>query len=325
MPSKNEGKNRQPVIDKRTREKIKKEVYAEINEDIKKEVAQNVINDVELMMDVDYKNDLKERVTAELIEDIKEDVKSEQKRIYRSKNFKIFRMYIYIILLLAAAVFMIYKLYVNGDLDILDKITTKADVKTTVTTTKEVKDLAYYMTKYGNILDNVVITDVELVKGSYNLKDVSITTKLAMAYKTVSSNDIAVDGIINKISAETIEKAYVSIFGSKDDLIHQNFSVDGINFAYSTADNQYVAVVYNNKETKVVNSITNIYEENDKLVVEAYTAAVINNGLYNVTNTTDKVKDYVEGENISSLKDKLTKVTYKFKNINGKYYLESIN
>ena len=38
-----------------------------------------------------------------------------------------------------------------------------------------------------------------------------------------------------------------------------------------------------------------------------------------------KVKDYVEGENISSLKDKLTKVTYKFKNINGKYYLESIN
>ena len=322
MPNNKKG----PVIDKGVRNKIKKEIYAEINEDVKKEVAENVIKDVEFMMDVDYKNDLKERVTAELIEDIKNDVKVEQKRIYRAKNFKIFRLYIYIILLLAAAIFMIYKLYVNGDLDVLDKITTKANTKTSqVVTTKEVKDLAYYMKNYGDILDNVIITDTELVKGSYNLKDVSVTTKLAMAYKTVSSNDIVVDGIINKISAETIEKAYTNIFGTKDDLIHQNFSVDGINFAYSATENQYVAVVYNNKETKVVNSIYNITEDKDTLVVEAYTAVVINNALYNVNNTNDKIKDYVEGENISTYGDKLTKVKYKFQNIKGKYYLDSIN
>lgn len=331
MPKKEEKKvtkpvaKKEPVINNKVKEKLKKEIYAEINEDVKKEVAEKAISDVELMMDVDYKNDLKERITNELIEDIKSDVKVEQKRIYRAKNFKIVRLYIYLLVLIAAAVFLIYKLYVNGDLDILNKITTKKENTTSLVTTAEVKDLAYYMSKYSNILDNIVISEPTLITGTYKMKDVSMSTKLAMAYKALNSNDIVVDGIISKVSQDSIASAYENVFGTKDDIIHQNFVVDGINYAYSLGDGQYIAITKDMKSVKVVNSITNITEVDDKLVVEAVSAVVKDGQLFNANDLVNKVKDYVEGENIASIQDRLTKVRYTFAKIDKKYYIESIN
>lgn len=318
-------KKTEPVISNKVKEKLKKEIYSEINEDVKKDVAEKAMSDVELMMDLDYKNDLKERITNELIEDIKNDVKVEQKRIYRSKNYKIVRLYIYLLLLIAAAVFLIYKLYVNGDLDILDKITTKPADTTKVVTTQQVKDLAYYMNKYSNILDNIVINDSTLLTGTYKIKDVNISIKLGMAYNALNNNDIVTDGIISKFSGEALENAYESVFGSKEGLTHQNFVLNGINYAYSLGDNQYISINTNKNEVKVINSIINIYEENSKLIVETVSGVVSNNQLFNANDLVNKVKDYADGENISVYQDKLNRVKYTFIKVDNKYIIDQIN
>lgn len=318
-------KKAEPVISNKDKEKLKKEIYSEINDDVKKEVAEKAMTDVELMMDINYKNDLKERITTELIDDIKNDIKVEQKRVYRSKNFKIVRLYIYLLILIAAAVFLIYKLYVNGDLDILDKITTKPANTTNVVTTQQVKDLAYYMNKYSNILDKIVINDPSLITGTYKLKDINVTTKLGIAYNALNNSDITNEGIISKFSSEALEKAYETVFGSKEDLVHQNFELNGINYAYSLGENQYISITTNKNEVKVINSIVNIYEENDKLIVETISGVVANNQLFNANDLNTSIKNYAEGENISVYQDRLTKVKYSFVKVNNNYIIDQIN
>lgn len=319
----NKNKNDQ-VIDKKTKEKLKKEILEEIDTDIKKDICEKVVEDVKNMMDLEYKDRLKENISSEIIEDIKNNIRKEQNKLNRRKTFKIIRLYIYIILLCAASILAIYRLYITDNLSLLKKRETT--VMTTSTTTTIIKDLNWYISNYGDLINKLHFTNFELLKGSYNIKEISISDKLAMVYKNLPTDVIHVEGIIYTIEEADIINAYQELFGSAEDYIGADFDVDSLSFAYSISNKNYISVAKKNiNEEYVVNKIVDIKESNDILTIEAYIGIIKDNKLYSVLDLDTAVVDYKTGTDLSLYKEELTEMEYHFKKIEGKYYIDAIN
>ena len=142
MDSKKDVNNKQKsYLTKKEKENIRKGVLEEINDEVRSSLCENVLNDVNERINEEYKENLKETISSEIINDIKENIKEDEKKMSRRKNFKIVRLYIYILLLMAGSIFLIYKLYVTGNLDVVKDI--KISTTTTTTTTALVKDLKW--------------------------------------------------------------------------------------------------------------------------------------------------------------------------------------
>lgn len=109
------------VLDKKTKENLKKEIMSEINSDVKKEIAQGIVNDVKKQIDDEYKEELKRQISDEVIVDVKENIKREQNKLNRRKTFKIIRLNIYLIVLFVFSLFLIYRLYKTDNIAILKK------------------------------------------------------------------------------------------------------------------------------------------------------------------------------------------------------------
>ena len=182
------------------------------------------------------------------INDIKENIKEDEKKMSRRKNFKIVRLYIYILLLMAGSIFLIYKLYVTGNLDVVKDI--KISTTTTTTTTALVKDLKWYMNKYGNILDNIKIDNVSLLKGNYDISKIDVKDKLAIAYNNLSSDSITKDGMIYSVKEEDLKKYQKS--SSYEDLVSKyNTLKNNVSEAESRIKEHNDKVIMLDKENKI--------------------------------------------------------------------------
>ena len=325
MDSKKDVNNKQKsYLTKKEKENIRKGVLEEINDEVRSSLCENVLNDVNERINEEYKENLKETISSEIINDIKENIKEDEKKMSRRKNFKIVRLYIYILLLMAGSIFLIYKLYVTGNLDVVKDI--KISTTTTTTTTALVKDLKWYMNKYGNILDNIKIDNVSLLKGNFDISKIDVKDKLSIAYNNLSSDSITKDGMIYSVKEEDLKNSYVAIFGSEDGYESSSFQVDGVVFAYSVSNASYMAVA--NKENaseNILMEITNIKEEDGELVVDCITALVKESKLYNINNLDVALKDYNSGESLKTSENSLSKNRFTFKLINDKYYISSIS
>ncbi len=325
MDSKKDVNNKQKsYLTKKEKENIRKGVLEEINDEVRSSLCENVLNDVNERINDEYKENLKETISNEIISDIKESIKEDEKKMSRRKSFKIVRLYIYILLLMAGSVFLIYKLYVTGNLDVVKDI--KISTTTTTTTTALVKDLKWYMNKYGNILDNIKFDNVALLKGNFDVSKIDIKDKLAIAYNNLSSESISKDGIIYSVKEEDLKNSYISIFGSEEGYSSSSFQIGGVAFAYSLSNATYMAIA--NKDIvsdSILTEITSIKEENDELVVECITGLVKDNKLYNINNQEVALKDYSSGESLKSSESNLSKNKFTFKLINDKYYISSIS
>lgn len=310
-------------LTKKEKENIRKGVIEEINDDLRKELCDSIMSDINDRINDDYKDNLKETISNELIVDIKESIKADEKRLSRSKSFKIARLYIYILLLIACSLFLVYRLYVTGNLDVIKEI--KTDI-TTTTTTQEVKDLKWYMNKYGNILNNIKIDNVELLKGNYDFNKVDIKDKLAMAYKNLSDEQIVKDGMIYTVKDEDLKTSYKNIFGTENGYVSTSFKVDNVNFAYSSTNASYISIVNENiSGNDIKMEITDIKGSDEVLEVTAIIALVKDNKIYNINDLNTEIKAYNSGESLKTIENSLSKLTFTFKKIDNNYYINTVS
>lgn len=311
------------VLDKKTKENLKKEILNEINTDVKKEIVETFVEDVKNSIDSEYKEKIKRQISDEVIEDVKTNIKREQNKLNRRKTFKIIRLNIYLIVLFAFSLFLIYRLYKTDNLAILKKNTTTT---TTQTTTTVIKDLNWYINNYGYLINNLHFTNFELLKGNYNIKEIPAADKLAMVYKTLGTNVISVEGTIYTIDEEHIINAYQELFGSIDDYVGTDFTVDSLNFAYSVSGKKYISVAKKNEKIEfVVNKIMDIKENNDTLTIDAYVGVVKDDKLYSILDLDNELAEYRSGSDLTVYRESLTQIQYKFKKIDGKYYIDAIS
>lgn len=316
-------KDNDTVLDKKTKEKFKQDIMEEINTKYKDEICSSIADDVKKTFDYEYKEEIKNQISSEIMVDIKKDIAKEQKKINRSKSFKIFRLYIYILVLLGAACYMIYCLYKTDNIDILKtKGVTTTTTTSSTTTTTIIKDLNWYLKEYAGLLDNLKINDYNLVKGNVVIADLSNDTRLSLAYQLLNKDDIVIDGIINTIDEKVMTDAYEKLYGSLDGYTATNFVVGDLNYGYSSNNKAFIAI---NRDTSVLETITNkiidIKEENDEIVITSIVAVIKDNKVFSVENLTDPVGD---NGDLNLYANSLTTVDYIYKKIGNNYYINRI-
>ena len=116
------------------------------------------------------------------------------------------------------------------------------------------------------------------------------------------------------------------MFGNISDYIGAYFDVDSLSFAYSTSNKAYISVAKKNTNVEyVVNKIVDIKENNDVLTIDALIGIIKNDKLYSVLNLESELAEYKKGSDLSLYKDDLTEIQYRFKKIDGKYYIDAIS
>lgn len=315
------AKNNDEVLDKKVRARLREDILSEINSTVKDDIVETVANDVRATFNNTYKNEIKEEIKKDIVDDIKESVRKDQLKLSRRKSWKIFRLDIYIILLIACSLVLVYRLYDSGNLTLPVKERTTSTTTTTTTSTI-VHDLAWLKGKYGYLLNNVHILNLDLLKGEFSTEKISNADKLAMVYKTLSSKDIVREGIISTIKAEILENKYNELFN--DNLFkNDNFVVDGLNYAYSDSTSTYIAIgeASVNKD-ELIYDIVDIKEDGNKVIISSYVGLNRENKIYNINNLEESVKD--NSRDISDVLEKLTKVDYTFEYANGSFHLTKI-
>ena len=317
------AKNNDEVLDKKVRARLREDILSEINTSVKEDLVETVANDVRDTFNSKYKNEIKEEIKRDIVDDIKESVRKDQIKLSRRKSWKIFRLDIYIILLIACSLVLVYRLYDSDNLTLPAKMTKPTESTTTTKqTTTEIHDFSWLKNKYSYLLNNVHIMNLDLLKGEFNTEKISNEDKLAMAYKNISSKEIQKEGIISTIKGEILENKYNELFN--DNLFkNDNFTIDGLNYAYSESTNSYIAIGEGIISTdEIIYSIYDIKEDGNKVVISSYVALNRDNKIYNINNLEESVKD--NSRDITDLLDKLSKVDYTFEYANGTFHLVKI-
>ena len=314
------------VLDKKTKEQIRQELLEVINTKVKDQLVETVANDVKETFDAEKKEEIKEEISQELIIDIKEEINKEQKKLTRKKSFQVFRLKFLILLLIAVIVFLVYRLYLLGGIDLLNKVNIPGIEQVTTTTQVVNKDFDYYLEKYGYLVNSFNVTNLELLKGTYNISDVDITDKLAMVYNSLGETDIVKEGIIYSVSNDVMKNSYIKLFGSEEGYRTSNFYVNGISYAYQESTTSYLAIVTGTitKANEFLYEIESIKEDGTNIVITTKVGLVKDEELYNVfdvNNSLGKVSELKKSDYL----DKLSVVEYTFKKINNKYYINSIS
>lgn len=340
MPNKNDNnknekrKNNNHKHIQKAKKELEVNIIEEINDSMKQEITEEIVQDIKNAFDKEYKDGLKNEIKTELIDDIKKDIQKEQRKLSRSKSFKIFRLYLYFFVVVACLFYLIYRLYVTDNLNVINEKYTKK----TTTTTKlietdvtepiqdTVKDLNYYIEHYGYLLDNLKISNVELVNGKYSVEDISLSDRLTMAYGSLDSSDILIDGLIYSVSADRLSEAYKKIFGSIDEYIETNFVVRGLSFTYSVANDCYMAI--GNEDTSmsyVSHVLLDIKEEGNDLIFSTKAYVIKNGSIYSAKNLNYRLGTVTDNFDITSIQNMLSSVEYRFTASNNGYRLVSIS
>lgn len=326
MVKKKDSKVNDIKLTEKEKKKIKENIMDEIKDDLTVELSKTLVNEVNKSFDVDYKEELKSRISDEISEDIKSDFEKEEKRKVRGKNFKILRLYLYIIILLCIIGFVFYKMYKTDNLDIIGiKKLGKSGINiTTPTTTEEDNKKAQLLEKYKDILDNIKIKSTFYINGDILVENLTTQEKFVLAYNTLSESAIEKDGSFYTLESSKLENAYKNLYGL-DDYQAMDFSCDGKDFKYSTKTNYYLAL--NETETDNVDVIMNIesVDENDEYVyVDVITAIHKGDFIYSKNNLNASVTKYKDTLDLKQYKDKLTTNRVVFKKVLNKTYLSAI-
>ncbi|MCH5167771.1 MAG: hypothetical protein J1F35_07805 [Erysipelotrichales bacterium] len=330
MPSKSE-KTKTVKNNKKTRKELEIEIIEEINNSMKEEITQDIVHEIKKSIDREYKDEIKNEIRTEIIDDIKKDIQKEQKKLSRSKTFKIFRLYLYLLVVVACLLFILYRLYTTDNLTIINKkiirpTNTTITVNANEKVTEEVKDLEYYTRNYGYLLENLKISNVELVRGNYNFEEISLTDRLTLAYGSLNDEDIILDGIIHSVSEDKMRETYQTLFGTLDGYNLESFVVRGLNYAYSSVTNSYMAVGNEDATVSYVNNIViDIREEGETIVFDAKAYVIKNNYVYSANNLNSRLMSADEDMDLSKIQNRLTSVEYRFTKAENGYRLVSIS
>ena len=287
--------------------KINKELDRK-KEDILKEVEDKK---EEVIKELDSKIESKVEVA------VNEKIKTYEKKIVKTKNYKILRRDIVIIILLGLIIYAGYYMYKN---DYLNIIINKNNVITPNNPQEETKyDSAYYIKNYGYLINNIFINDNELLdifkKDLITTNDISNSLKLKISYFNIKNKQNDDGNII--FSKEDILSSYQTIFN--DTVINnETFTYNNTRFIYY--NNMYIGYELPNEELNIKYNIYNSYLKDKDLVFELVVGRVVDNNIINIYD--DRIMEY--NGNINDYQGLLTKYSIIFTNNNDKYYFNKI-
>jgi len=310
--------------------KLKTAIIKDVQNDIESDIRTNLTKKIGEDLFSTYTISEKDRIKQELTEEIKEDVKKriikEEALLSRKKSLKIFRLSIYIIVLLAAIAYGVYRLYKTDSLVLLNKdyvqtTTASGETVTTVTTTKTVDELK---DKYSYLVNKLYIDDINVLLGNKTVAELNPGERLAIAYYSLTNTDVTRDGRITTVSAEKLEENYKNIFGNNALYTNTDFTANGINFAYLTSQNSFFGISDNAEyERNIESEILDIVEENGNVKITLVVGLKKDNNLYSLNNLNNPiVTNYASS--VMDYKDSLTKVEYTFNNSEGALRLNKI-
>ncbi len=321
----------------------KDEITKEIISDIKKELTETkktlkneIINEIRFEANTVVKDDIKEQLIIDVGNEIKDSIRREQKNIIRSKNFKIFRKNIFILILLAIIVYFGYCLWdVKYFWFMKDNKTTTKEVSKKIEEKEEVvKDKAWYIENYGYLLDDMKL-DLSydnpniyyLYTNNFDKSNIKDTIKLNLAYKFIS--DKHETDYNYTIYEDDMKNAYIKLFGSLDNYNPTSFTVGCMQFYYNGNDRLYTAYKFtcdSSNPLHIKEEIKDMYEDNGKIIIETVMGVYSDyKYLFNYSNLYNAVAiDFDESKSVLDYEDNLNTYKYTFnKNDNG-YYFESI-
>ena len=337
MPNKNEKKkNNKPILPEEVikitdadKKRIKEDVISEVKEDLRQDLVKKVSEDVFSLYTISEKDRIKNELTEEIKEDVKKRVVREEALLSRKKSLKIFRLSVYIIVLLVAVGYGIYRLYKTDNLMILNKdyepTTTAAYVNPSEPTTKKVKTLDELKNNYAYLMDKIYVSDINILMGEHTIAELSASDRLVLAYNSLIASDITRDGKVFTVSNNTLQSAFDNLFGTNATYQTADFNVDGLAYTYLNSQDRYFAISDSYDNTRDIQSeIVDIVDETDYVIIKEVVGYVKDNKLYALNDLNNPI---VTGYSSSVLdyKDSLTSVEYTFNKVNGSYKLFKIS
>ncbi len=306
---------------------IIKEVKPDIENDIRTDLSKKISEDLFSTYTISEKDRIKQELTDEIKEDVKKRIVKEEALLSRKKSLKIFRMSLYIIVLLAAVGYGVYRLYKTDNIDVLDyrytnPTTEASEVVTTVATTKTVDELK---DKYSVLVNKLYIDDVNVLLGNKTVAELNPSERLTIAYYSLTNTDITRDGKVYTVAANKLEEAFKNIFGNNALYTNTDFTANGVKYAYLSSQDTFFGISDKAETERTMQSeILDIVEGNGIVKITMVVGYVKDNNLYAlndlnnpiVTNYASSVLDY---------KDSLTKVEYTFNNSDGAFKLSKIS
>ena len=328
----------------KNKEAIKKEIISDVKKEInevKKTLKSDIVKEIRFEATTTVKDDIKQQLILDVNNEIKDNIRKEQKQIIRSKNIKLFKKNVFILILIGLVVYFGYCLWDARYFDFMkDKTTTTTSKKTAPkdTTTKEdviIKDKAWYIENYGYLLDTTKL-DLSmdnpnvyyLYTGNYDKSSMKDTIKLNLAYKYVENKKET--DYNYTISENDMKDAYAKVFGSNDNYNPSSFVVGCMQFYYNSADKTYSAYKFTcdtSNPLHIKEEIKDMYEEGDKIIIETVMGVYNENNkyLFNYTNLYSSVAtDFDENKSTLDYETSLSTYKYTFSKIKDKYYFESI-
>ena len=299
----------------------KKEVKNDIDlSKINKELdskKENIIKEVEDKKE-DIIKELDNKIESKVEVAVNEKIKTYEKKIVKTKNYKILRRDIFIILLLGLIIYAGYYMYKNNYFNI--SINKNNVINTPIDSQEEVKyNSTYYIKNYHYLVDNLFINDIELLdifkKDIVTSNEISNTLKLKISYYNINNKQNDNGNII--FNEEDILTSYQNIFNDKV-INNETFTYNNTRFIYY--NKMYIGYDLNSNDINIKYNIYNSYKKDDNLVFELVVGKVVDNNIINIYN--DSIMEY--NGNINDYQELLTKYSITFTNNNDKYYFSKI-
>ena len=184
------------VVDKKTVEKYRKELLEEFDknykEDLVKQISEEVTKEVNAKFDREQRLKIIDDVTTDVKDEIKNQVYKEERKLTRIKSFKIFRLSLYILILLAAVGYVAYRLYKTDSFELLKfdyepkKELPAPKIGEDNQPSKEpengnTENKVDYKELYGDMINSFKIYDYSVYKKGAKVNDLTNVQKLQMA------------------------------------------------------------------------------------------------------------------------------------------------
>ena len=299
----------------------KKELKSDIDlSKIDKELdskKEDILKDLEGKKE-DILKELDNKIESKVEVVVNDKIKSYEKKIVKTKNYKILRRDIVIIILLGLIIYAGYYMYKNNYINISS--IKNNTINTPNNSKEEIKyDSAYYINNYHYLIDNIIINDNEILdifkKDSITTNDLSNTLKLKISYYNIKNKQNDDGNIV--FSQEDILSSYQTIF---NDTVISNATFTYNNTRFIYYNNMYIGYELPSDEINIKYNIYNSYLKDKDLVLELVIGRVVDNNIINIYD--DSIREY--NGNITDYQELLTKYSITFTNSNNKYYFSKI-
>ncbi len=295
-------------ISKKDIDDIKNKIVESITKDIENKVSKKVIDSAVKTIKEKSSTELKDNFVFEVKNEVKNQIIKEEKRLLRHRTGKIIRRDIVILILLGIIGFMGYLMYKDDYVLIVKDKTVSSEIKEEKD--ESVKDLSWYKKHYSYLIDNMHLNlpcdnmnKYYLYNKDLKADEINDSIKLSLAYNLLEDN--------NKIAKKDLENAYRKLFN--DSYNDASFQVDCKvyklkNDFYEAKNSECLDI----SDYQLREEITNIYEENDNIIIETVMGVTSNNKLYNYHNLESSVSDIFDS--IIDYKESLNSYKYTFNN-----------